>query len=73
MLEPKRRLFRFHVDSTLGAKPQTVLWLVPDHFKMIWEGKAKQQHVGLIWEWNYCKISGSTNMANCASDSCQPK
>jgi len=34
----------FLINTTLGAKPQTVLA----------HGKAKQQHVGLIRKWNYC-------------------
>ena len=33
----------FRSITTLGAKPQTVQAC----------GKAKQQHVGLIWKWNY--------------------
>ncbi len=35
-------LFRFQIDTKLGAKPQTVLT----------HGKAKQQSVGLIWKRN---------------------
>ena len=42
---PATDFFRFQIDTTLGAKPQTVQAY----------GRAKQQRVGLIliWKWNY--------------------
>jgi hypothetical protein len=42
-MSPKTASFRFQIDMTLGAKPQTVQTY----------GKAKQQRVGLIWKWNH--------------------
>lgn len=40
--QPANSSFRFQIDRSLGAKPETVLWY----------GQAKQQHSVLIWKWN---------------------